>query len=258
MSWLTQPATDLEDWNALPLDLLLAAMPQAPFPSDEQMLDEENHVLPDWMEWRLTYYRFATAGLFRVLGEMPDSPCGGVCATFARLMVVAPPGERFDWKACWRAADAAWRASWVEPGVEAGSLALHLPTCLLTFPTTAGLREFVEWVERVDAASEGRPTDAEWDAMCRRDDRFADVIRTVLGYPWRPALDPQWKTADVMALARGIWVERAWDRTPILADALQDAGCTLDDMLAHLRDATVDRTDGDWAVIDVLLPAPPG
>ena len=34
-----------------------------------------------------------------------------------------------------------------------------------------------------------------------------------------------WLTSDVVALAKGISHERAFDRLPILADALQDAGC---------------------------------
>lgn len=36
-------------------------------------------------------------------------------------------------------------------------------------------------------------------------------------------------------LATGIYQERAFDRLPILADALQDAGCDNDDVLTHCR-----------------------
>jgi hypothetical protein len=35
-------------------------------------------------------------------------------------------------------------------------------------------------------------------------------------------LDPSWLTADVLTLARGIYEEKAFDRMPILADALQE------------------------------------
>jgi hypothetical protein len=54
----------------------------------------------------------------------------------------------------------------------------------------------------------------------------AVLLRDIFGNPFRPVtLDPAWLTSDVVALARGIYEERAFDRMPILADALQEAGC---------------------------------
>src|SRR5439155_15594441 len=53
-----------------------------------------------------------------------------------------------------------------------------------------------------------------------------DYIRCIFGNPFRPlSLDSSWRTSTVVALAKGIYEERAFDRMPILADALQDAGC---------------------------------
>ncbi|MBY0459710.1 MAG: hypothetical protein K2V38_20515 [Gemmataceae bacterium] len=78
-------------------------------------------------------------------------------------------------------------------------------------------------------------------------------MRDIFGNPFRPvALDPAWLTSDVLALARGIYDERAFDRMPILADALQDAGCNHDDILAHCRDANQVHVRGCW-VIDLVL-----
>jgi hypothetical protein len=65
-------------------------------------------------------------------------------------------------------------------------------------------------------------------------------------------LDPAWLTSDVVALARGIYEERAFDRMPILADALQDAGCDNDDVLTHCRDASATHVRGCW-VVDLVL-----
>jgi hypothetical protein len=48
-------------------------------------------------------------------------------------------------------------------------------------------------------------------------------------------LDPRWLTSDVVALARGIATDRAFNRLPILADALQDAGCNDEQILGHCR-----------------------
>lgn len=36
---------------------------------------------------------------------------------------------------------------------------------------------------------------------------------------------PEWRAETVVALASGIYAERAFDRLSVLADALQDAGC---------------------------------
>jgi hypothetical protein len=63
------------------------------------------------------------------------------------------------------------------------------------------------------------------------------ILRCVFGNPFRPvAVDPNWLTSTVLALAQGIYEERAFDRLPILADALQDAGCDNEDILNHCRD----------------------
>jgi hypothetical protein len=72
-------------------------------------------------------------------------------------------------------------------------------------------------------------------------DAQARGLRTVLRiteclHPNRPAdLGPALRTADTLGLARAVLWDRAHDRLPVLADALADAGCADDDLLAHLR-----------------------
>jgi hypothetical protein len=79
------------------------------------------------------------------------------------------------------------------------------------------------------------------------------LLRDIFGNPFRPVtIDPSWLTSDVMALARDIYDERAFDRMPILADALQDAGCTNEDVLNHCRDPKQVHVRGCW-VLDLLL-----
>lgn len=63
---------------------------------------------------------------------------------------------------------------------------------------------------------------------------------------------PGWRTPDVMLLARGIDDEQAFERMPILADALQDAGCDYDELLNHLRDLHAAHVRGCWA-LDLIL-----
>ncbi len=89
----------------------------------------------------------------------------------------------------------------------------------------------------------------------RRDERVVqcDLIRKIFGNPFRPvSFDPNWRTWDVMALAAGIYDEKAFDRTPILADALQDAGCDSDAILNHLRGPDATHVRGCW-VLDLVL-----
>ena len=78
-------------------------------------------------------------------------------------------------------------------------------------------------------------------------------FRDIFGNPFRPvAVDPSWLTSTVVALARGIYEDRAFDRMPILADALQDAGCENPDVLNHCRDPQQVHVRGCFA-IDLLL-----
>jgi hypothetical protein len=81
---------------------------------------------------------------------------------------------------------------------------------------------------------------------------FTPIVRCVFGNPFRPvAVDPAWLTSTVVRLAEGIHADRAFDRLPILADALQDAGCEDADILAHLR-GDGPHVRGCWAV-DLVL-----
>lgn len=79
-----------------------------------------------------------------------------------------------------------------------------------------------------------------------------DLLRDIFGNIFRPVTFlPSWRTSTVLALATGIYQDRAFDRMPILADALQDAGCDNEDIRNHCRSETV-HTRGCF-VIDLCL-----
>ena len=65
----------------------------------------------------------------------------------------------------------------------------------------------------------------------------------------RPVIDPRWRTADVRGVARGIAADQALDRLPLLADALMDAGCEDDHVLAACRSAA----PAGWWLVDLVL-----
>ena len=80
----------------------------------------------------------------------------------------------------------------------------------------------------------------------------AVLARDVVGNPFRlVTIDPAWLSSTVTFLAQAIYADRAFDRMPILADALQDAGCESDAVLNHLRGSTP-HVVGCWA-LDLVL-----
>jgi hypothetical protein len=79
-----------------------------------------------------------------------------------------------------------------------------------------------------------------------------DLIRCLFGNPFRPSgIDPKWQTTSVVGLAQTVYTERAFAYLPILADALEDAGCCDQDLLGHLR-GPGPHEKGCWAV-DLIL-----
>ena len=82
------------------------------------------------------------------------------------------------------------------------------------------------------------------------------MLRDIFGpLPFRPVtLDTRWLTwnhGTVPAIAHRMYEERAFHDLPILADALEDAGCTDADILAHCRQPG-EHVRGCW-VVDLLL-----
>ena len=85
----------------------------------------------------------------------------------------------------------------------------------------------------------------------------AALLRDVLGNPFLRPPPPlsaailAWNDGTVGRIAAGIYEERAFDRLPILADALLDAGCDAEELLAHCRSAGP-HVRGCW-VVDTIL-----
>jgi hypothetical protein len=87
------------------------------------------------------------------------------------------------------------------------------------------------------------------------DRKHCHILRDVFGNPFNPVMiDPAWLTWNdhtVPKIAMAIHYDRAFDRLPILADALEDAGCDNADLLSHCRSGG-EHVRGCWAV-DLLL-----
>jgi len=77
------------------------------------------------------------------------------------------------------------------------------------------------------------------------------LARDIFGNPFRPfILGPAWLTFTVVQLSQAIYAERAFDTMPILADAMEEAGCNSEEILQHCR-ADGDHVRGCW-VVDLL------
>jgi hypothetical protein len=83
----------------------------------------------------------------------------------------------------------------------------------------------------------------------------ADLLRDVVGNPFRTVeLNPAWLTwndGTVRYMAEAIYEERTFEQLPILADALEEAGCADAEILQHCRKPGV-HVRGCW-VLDLLL-----
>jgi hypothetical protein len=82
----------------------------------------------------------------------------------------------------------------------------------------------------------------------------AALVRDVFGHLWHTGpvyLAGLVDLEPVTGLARAIYAERSFGELPILADALEDAGCTDEEMLEHCREPG-EHIRGCW-VVDAVL-----
>jgi hypothetical protein len=81
------------------------------------------------------------------------------------------------------------------------------------------------------------------------------LLHEVFGNPFRPVtLDPAWLSwhdGAATLLAQAVYDERRFEDMPILADLLEEAGCTNADILNHCRDGG-QHVRGCW-VVDLVL-----
>ncbi|MBM3981739.1 MAG: hypothetical protein FJ304_15980 [Planctomycetes bacterium] len=78
------------------------------------------------------------------------------------------------------------------------------------------------------------------------------LLHDIVGHPFYPeAVEPAWLTSTVVQLARTMYESRDFSAMPILADALQDAGCDNVNILDHCRGPRP-HVRGCW-VVDLIL-----
>jgi hypothetical protein len=112
-------------------------------------------------------------------------------------------------------------------------------------PRKRGQRRPADYNAKVEAA-----TRDEWKQQ-------AELLRDVVGLPSRrwlrrmAAALPGRGGENAARIARSIWQDRDFAALPVLADALEEAGCVNEDILGHLRKPGLHRR-GCW-VVDLVL-----
>jgi hypothetical protein len=95
------------------------------------------------------------------------------------------------------------------------------------------------------ASANGNPR-SEWAVQVA-------IVKDIFGSQFRPvAFSPTWRTSTAVTVARQMYDAREFSAMPILADALQDAGCDSDDVLNHCREVGAVHVRGCWVVDGVL------
>lgn len=180
-----------------------------------------------FLEGRITRrqgHLFACACCRRIWHLLPDEPCRtGV--EIAERMADGLAGQE-EWQIHWEEARAK-RAL----GSHTFNAAYHAG-----YPMPLGARQALASA----GATQGRESatqDDEWLAGVVAERAAQTVLlRDIFGNPFRPViLDPSWVTPTVTTLAGQMYETRDFAPMPILADALQDAGCEHPDILDHCR-----------------------
>ncbi len=163
--------------------------------------------------------------------------------------------ERFaDKQTGWKTLNAACKAAWASchRTHEAGQVAIAQTLWVAAWAADRKVERAAShsvWGVQQYAGSDGN----EW--MCK-------IVRDLLGNPFRPVrLNPTiqaWNNGTVVRLAQGAYDERQMPvgildngRLAVLADALEEAGCTDTDILGHLR-GPGPHVRGCW-VVDLCL-----
>lgn len=136
---------------------------------------------------------------------------------------------------------------------------------LVSTPVAVGVERTLDWLaagaSRV--AGPGKARDAE--QLARRTQAY--LVREIFGNPFiERTVVPAWMSTGgsaifagqlvkvsetAKALADGVEADQAYERLPILADAMEEAGCTDPEFLAHLREPG-HHVRGCWA-LDLVL-----
>jgi hypothetical protein len=155
------------------------------------------------------------------------------------------------------AAEVVWKAQaqelWIAGNSATGAAAIASGAACAARSSLHATGQEALLLGAVGATRETASTTAEFH-QAERAEQLA-LLRCIFDNPFQPpTIAPAWRTwnnATIPRLAQEIYDSRAFDRLPILADALEEAGCTNAEILNHCRQPGP-HARGCW-VVDLIL-----
>jgi hypothetical protein len=133
--------------------------------------------------------------------------------------------------------------------LEAEDMTARLPFGYAAGAAFTAIRDQFSAMDAVSVAQDAADCTSPKDQELRSQ---AHLLRDIFGNPFRPvAFAPAWRTDTAVSLARQMYESRDFSAMPILADALQDAGCDNAEILDHCR-GPGPHVRGCW-VVDLVL-----
>jgi hypothetical protein len=152
--------------------------------------------------------------------------------------------------AAWDARESAWDACNAMGGGDPAAPALDAAADAARAAAAATHRSSHEAARHASGAASWAAGEGE---ACLRGEQAA-LLRDLFGPLLfrQVVIDPSWRTPAVRALANSIYGGRDFAALPVLADALEEAGCDDQEILGHLRQQGQDHIRGCWALDRVL------
>jgi hypothetical protein len=164
--------------------------------------------------------------------------------------------DEVEWRVVHQAAEELWQDAWAAASLAAQQKAPR-GTPEVEALVHAHMATSAGWVILEDAWEAAYSAiGVEWDEKHGDEPSHQlALLHDVFGNPFRPLdLYPTWLAwngGTIPKLAQAIYDERRFADLPILADALEEAGCDNADVLAHCR-SEGQHVRGCW-VVDLLL-----
>ena len=156
------------------------------------------------------------------------------------------------------------QGSWLNPEIAAICVTRFLPNRRRHDDPAGIILDFIPFIHRAVAGLQGNVNSESWQMAYKVEQEVESIVlRDIFDNPFRPspplsAAVLAWNDSTVRRIAEGIYDERRMPegtldsgRLAILADALLDAGCDDEDLLAHCR-SEGPHVRGCWA-LDLIL-----
>jgi hypothetical protein len=132
------------------------------------------------------------------------------------------------------------------------SVGMLVPPTIASFLSALDTSASAAACDAADQVPDDRYDEVYDDARMRAVNHQAQLVRDIFGNPFRPVTaSPSWLTTTALSLARQMYESRDFAPMPILADALEGAGCDDADVLGHCR-GPGPHVRGCW-VVDLVL-----